>query len=33
LLNAQGGWSQEITSLEITKSTDGAVVTYIVVQF
>ncbi len=33
LLNATGGWSQEITSLEITKSTDGAVVTYTVVQF
>jgi hypothetical protein len=33
LLNAQDGWSQEITSLEITKSTDGAVVTYIIVQF
>jgi len=33
LLNATGGWSQEITSLEITKSTDGAVVTYTIVQF
>ena len=33
LLNATGGWSQEITSLEITKSTDGAVVTYTVIQF
>jgi hypothetical protein len=33
LFNATGGWSQEITSLEITKSTNGALVTYTIVQF
>ena len=33
LLNATGGWSQEITSLEITKSTNGSVVTYTIIQY
>lgn len=33
LLNATGGWSQEITSLEITKSTNGSTVTYTIIQF
>ena len=33
LVNASGGWSQEITSLEITKSTNGSVVTYTIIQY
>ena len=33
LLNATGSWSQEITSLEITKSTNGSVVTYTIIQY
>ncbi len=33
ILNATGGWSQEITSLEITKETDGNVVTYTIIEF
>ena len=33
LLNATGAWSQEITSLEITKSTNGSVVTYTIIQY
>ena len=33
LFNATNFWSQEITSLQITKSTDGTEVTYTIVQF
>jgi len=33
LVNASGAWSQEITSLEITKSTNGSVVTYTIIQY
>ena len=33
LVNASGGWSEEITSLEITKSTNGSEVTYTIIQY